>query len=205
METAEFSAAVCVAEPPSPEAASSTEHVLSLVHLSHGSTEAEGWVPTFCKMPLQPDPDLLLFSQAVSTENFFVSNRFLLYLPRKKEITTSSLYPGHWVLQSVKQPQSAGRRVCGQGSLGSWVCLPHPLGEWKEHPSPAFCARLQTICPALLVGPYISHHWFFQHLPLNGVCMGMQVKLQQLFSLYLQNSTCPAKTPNERIEEKILY
>lgn len=128
-----------------------------------------------------------------------VLTRFLLFLP------PSSLYPSHWVLQSVKQPQSAGRRVCGQGSLGSWVCLPHPLEQQKEHPSPAFYGRLQPTCPALLVGPYISHHWSFQHLPLKDDCVGMQVKLQQLFSLYLQNSNCPAKTPSERTRKKVLY
>lgn len=104
----------------SPEAASSTEHMLNLVHLSHGSAEAEGQVPTFCKMPLQPDPDLqLLSSQAGSTGNS-VLTRFLLFLPRKKEMTTSSLFPSHWVLQSVKQPQLPGRRVCAKAIWALW-------------------------------------------------------------------------------------
>lgn len=190
----------------SPEAASSTEHMLSLVHLSHGSAEAEGQVPTFCKMPLQPDPDLqLLSSQAGSTGNS-VLTRFLLFLPRKEERNDHLiLVPkplGFAICETA--PVTWKKGLC-QGNLGSLVCPPHPLGERKEHPSPVYCARLQPICPALLVGPYISHHWFFQHPPLKGEWMGMQVKLQQLFSLYLQTSHCPAKTPSERTGEKILY
>lgn len=123
METAEVSATVCVAEHLQPWG--------SLEYRAHA--EFGAFVSWLCrgrgtsthvlqdaKTPLQPDPDLqLLSSQAGSTGNS-VLTRFLLFLPKKKEMTTSSLFPSHWVLQSVKQPQSPGRRVCAKATWALW-------------------------------------------------------------------------------------
>lgn len=101
METAEFFATVCVAEhplalsTPSPEAALSTEHMLSLVHLSGGSAEGRDKYPCSARCLCNRIQTSSYFSPRLALQGTAVLTRFLLFLPRKKEMTASYLFSSH--------------------------------------------------------------------------------------------------------------